>query len=442
MNDKFVGDYKDFLKYGLLESIYEVTKMETLIVWMKTLDKISGKGDIGYLKKPQKYRNYNEKLFDEINMLVGDGKRTIEEVQKINTLSKYTFYSEPLNDNIGDREKYFESVYSLAGSFSLIFFDPDNGIEIESCKYGRKESSKFIYWKEIIKIWDMKKDILIYKHFPRMEKHYPFALELIDKCNNKLSNVKIMPFVTRDVLFLYLTRKSEDIITTIKNTLLNRWKNEFKLIVARSKYLAICEDYENIYIKPESFKNNGNILLKIITQNMFERLNSNTKIEWKDFMDNRELSPICENQDDDVRILWIDDNPEKYIKLINILMGKVIIDFAFSIDEASILIKNNNYGFVISMLDVDDNIINFFNEIRLKNVKMVGSREITDQNIPIIVHYNKEIFDKYKESIKNLNLVSVKNGNDILRYLHSILLKIGNLSEEYKFIYGIFKIKK
>jgi len=60
MNDKFVGDYKDFLKYGLLESIFEITKMETLIVWMKTIDKtpIKGNGDIGYLRKPQKYRNY------------------------------------------------------------------------------------------------------------------------------------------------------------------------------------------------------------------------------------------------------------------------------------------------------------------------------------------------------------------------------------------------
>ena len=209
-------------------------------------------------------------------------------------------------------------------------------------------------------------------------------------------------------------------------TLFSKWKNEFKLIVARSKYLSICEDYENIYIKPESLKNNDNNLIKIITQNMFERINDNTKIKWEDFIENKQLNIFDKNKEDDVRILWIDDNPEKYIQLINLLMDKVKIDFAFSIDEASVFIKNNNYGFVISMLNITDNIIDFFIEIREKNIKMVGSRKITDKNIPIIVHHKKEIYDKYKKSIKNLNLVSVRDGNDLLEYLHSILIKIGN----------------
>jgi len=44
MNNQFVGDFKDYLKYGLLDIISEITKMKVLIVWMATHD--SGKVSI------------------------------------------------------------------------------------------------------------------------------------------------------------------------------------------------------------------------------------------------------------------------------------------------------------------------------------------------------------------------------------------------------------
>jgi len=427
MNNQFVGDFKDYLKYGLLDIISEITKMKVLIVWMATHDNGNvRKGDIGYFDKLEKYKKYNENLFNELNGLVKNGKKNIESVKNIETLRKYTSCSEILEDNEIQRKEYFEGVYACAKDSDLVFFDPDKGIEIPSCKSGKRSSSKYIYWKEIEKIWEMEKDILIYQHFRRYEEHYPFALELIEKCQRRLSNVKIVPFVTRDVLFLFLTRKSNDVISNIKAMVFSKWENEFKIIIAKSEIMAVCEDSEKIYIKPDNFSKENGILINILKQNWFDRINRDSKIDWNDFQESRNAWRFLRNKEDDVRILWFDDKPEKCIRLIEFLMDKVIIDLAFSVNEAYEYLEKNKYGFIISKVNNNNETYQFFEEIRNRKITMVGSHEDTGKEIPIIVYGKNEENKNPNNTVKNLNLVKVKSSSDIIKYLHSILIKIGN----------------
>jgi len=52
-----------------------------------------------------------------------------------------------------------------------VFFDPDNGIEVQGTPKGRKNSAKYIYWDEIASFYRADQSVLVYQHFPREERN-------------------------------------------------------------------------------------------------------------------------------------------------------------------------------------------------------------------------------------------------------------------------------
>lgn len=67
------------------------------------------------------------------------------------------------------RNKWFSRFLTKYENFDLIFFDPDNGIEVKSSKFGTKGSYKYLYLHEIDEIWKRKQNILIYQHRNRQK---------------------------------------------------------------------------------------------------------------------------------------------------------------------------------------------------------------------------------------------------------------------------------
>ena len=52
----------------------------------------------------------------------------------------------------------------------MVFLDPDNGLEVKSTAYGKKGSSKYLYWHEVEALWVSGKSLMIYQHFPREDR--------------------------------------------------------------------------------------------------------------------------------------------------------------------------------------------------------------------------------------------------------------------------------
>lgn len=204
MKNQYVGDINDYKKYSLIEIISEVLNEKVLIAWMLTEDDSRNDGNkLDYLKKEKNYRQSNPELFDKLKS-INKNKRRIDEVQKL-LGDKYNFYSKPLSDNKEKRTKYFESLIVEAENAGLVFFDPDNGIEVKSVKCGNKNSSKYLYWNEIEQFAKSEKDILIYQHFPRKErKQYVEDLKMTLQAKTKL---EVLPIETANVLFLLATKQ-------------------------------------------------------------------------------------------------------------------------------------------------------------------------------------------------------------------------------------------
>ena len=64
-------------------------------------------------------------------------------------LPKAEYFSSQVPDSASDRSGWFTSLFEQAQESELIFLDPDNGLEIKSKPYGRMDSRKFVYWREI-----------------------------------------------------------------------------------------------------------------------------------------------------------------------------------------------------------------------------------------------------------------------------------------------------
>jgi hypothetical protein len=48
---------------------------------------------------------------------------------------------------------------------ALVFFDPDNGLEVASVARGKKGSSKYLYWDEVVDVCARERSAVLYQHF-------------------------------------------------------------------------------------------------------------------------------------------------------------------------------------------------------------------------------------------------------------------------------------
>jgi hypothetical protein len=235
MKNQYVGDINDFKKYGLIEAISRVFGSKVLFVWMLTSSHDGDWNKTAYLDQPAKYQALSPGIFDVLKKIVENREREIDDnIDNILALEKnplfkdYTFINDFLKDNADEREKYFKNVYDKAKNCDLIFLDPDNGIEVQSHEYGKKQSSKYVYWREIETLTGMKKDILIYQHFPR-ETREEFVRKTVHEFEVKCSGFRAIPFVTPNVLFVLITNKSGEVLIKLKKELEN-WKGEIDYV--------------------------------------------------------------------------------------------------------------------------------------------------------------------------------------------------------------------
>ena len=82
----------------------------------------------------------------------------------------------------------------------LIFFDPDNGTEVKAVPKGRKNSSKYIFWDEVDKVFHTGKSVLVYQHFPHVPKD-AFISRKVSEFQNRDSASKVYWFRTPYVVY-------------------------------------------------------------------------------------------------------------------------------------------------------------------------------------------------------------------------------------------------
>ena len=225
MKNQYFGDINDYKKYSLLRLLSRYGQIETVVCWILTRDDDGNDGNhVKYLQQPNKWRDYDPTLYDFLKEYAL--RRRIRDVKILETsdlLSNCRFYSEIVDDDIKLREAYFNRFLEFTKGADLIFFDPDNGLEVKSVPLGRKNSSKYLYWNEVKTSYRAGHSILIYQHFPRMQRES--YIQNLVKHFKAITDVScIFYYKTRHVVFFLLPQlKHERLFVESNANILNIW---------------------------------------------------------------------------------------------------------------------------------------------------------------------------------------------------------------------------
>ena len=203
MKNQYFGDINDYRKYGLLRAIISTSKLRLLVAWMLTPKDERNDGKfISYLNQSDKWSGYDKTLFDTIkNLMANEQVRNVSLIEKTDLLQNAKYFSETVPDSSLCRGDWFDTLAKVAKESEFVFLDPDNGLEVKSKPYGKKYSSKYLYWREVKELWSSGKSLLIYQHFIR-EKRSNFIQGKLDELLHATSGSLVEAFSTSNVVFL------------------------------------------------------------------------------------------------------------------------------------------------------------------------------------------------------------------------------------------------
>jgi len=226
MKNQYVADVNDYRKYGLLRTLSGNGKIRTGVCWMLTQNDEGRDGQFrNYLYLPKKFRNFDPPLFD-ILKLVSAGERNVRHIESENVIPNAVFHNDILSDVKEDRKHYFADMIDSFQRADLIFFDPDNGLEIGSLPCGRKRSSKYLYWSEVKDTFSSGKSILVYQHFIR-ENRYNFIKRLSSDFCSLLNVQEVLAFNTSNVVFFLISQpKHAQYFKERSDVLKEKWHKE------------------------------------------------------------------------------------------------------------------------------------------------------------------------------------------------------------------------
>lgn len=201
---QYVGDINDYRKYALLRALSAGGLNRIGVCWMLTPSDGSMDGNqLSYLAKPEQHRHFDPTLFDILaHTATEPDRRRLQTIEDSGAIAGAVYFNDMLPDDAAGRKAYMDACVSALDDAELVFFDPDNGLEVSLPK-GRKNSSKYLYLDEVAAFYGMRKSLLIYQHFPRIERT-AFLASRAEQLRAAAPGSAIWAFATAHVVFFLL----------------------------------------------------------------------------------------------------------------------------------------------------------------------------------------------------------------------------------------------
>ncbi len=210
MKHQFFGDYYDYIKYGLLRQLSCHGQVSTSVCWMLTKNDDRRDGlRINYLRDPAMWRDFDPLVFDCLRTSVLIRKeRNVKVIEESGLLSNTTFYSHMLTDASDERGRYFDGFLEFAHGSDLVLFDPDNGLETKSAKYGRKGTSRYLFYKEANRTFKAGHSLLVYQYMPRKPRE-PLIRDLTSRLLSETGSRQVYVFSDPQVAFFLVPQTNQ-----------------------------------------------------------------------------------------------------------------------------------------------------------------------------------------------------------------------------------------
>lgn len=159
-------------------------------------------GRTQYVQQPERWRRFDPELYAFLaSCIVGPGGRSVRRFESSGLLPGSRFFSAVLTDSATERDEYFRRALDAVADCDVLFFDPDNGLEVPSVPRGARDSSRYLYWQEVAAAWARGVSLLIFQHFNR-ERRSAFTERLRARLKDQASGAWVAAMRTSHVLFL------------------------------------------------------------------------------------------------------------------------------------------------------------------------------------------------------------------------------------------------
>ncbi len=211
MKNQYFGDERDYLKYSLVRLLTSNGELPTAVCWLLTEDDGGQDGrKLGYLLVPERWRKYDPKVYDYLRRkVVDEGMRDVRVLEQDILLSGCTFFSEIVPVPREAREDYLNRFLGIAGEPKLVFFDPDNGVEVASVPLGRRRAEKYVYQEELQESFSRCHSLLIYQHFPHRPR-LQFVQEQTCSLRDLLGANAVFTFHNSEVAFFLVAQSDHE----------------------------------------------------------------------------------------------------------------------------------------------------------------------------------------------------------------------------------------
>jgi hypothetical protein len=203
VKNQYFGDINDYRKYGLLRILAAGGKNKIAVCWMLTANDKRTDGKLTtYLTQPERWRSFDPLLFDTLySTVIEKEDRSVDSLALDDVIPSATFFPSLLADD--NREAYFGLFETSVQKDSIVFFDPDNGLEIQSIPKGKRGSSKYLYWDEVSLFFSKGYSLMLYQHFPRIERKRFVTLKAAEILTRTAASI-VYSFKTAKVVFFLI----------------------------------------------------------------------------------------------------------------------------------------------------------------------------------------------------------------------------------------------
>ena len=247
MKIQYLGDENDYRKFALLRFLTKHCRLTLGVCWMLTGP--DGRTDGSrrlYTQQSERWRSYDPQLFDQLSLIPSRPTRhDLRRLEDFGIAGPRTSYSDaPMCLGLRNicraecsgskmqnpcnvkecRRRYMKRSFQMLRNRDLIFFDPDNGIEVpSSTPTGCRLSHKHLLLNEIARFWRNGSSILIYQHLS-YEKRNPLIKKKCQQLSEflNISTGSIQVFLTNRVMFILIPQPRH--CYTIRSALKHKWQ--------------------------------------------------------------------------------------------------------------------------------------------------------------------------------------------------------------------------
>ena len=212
MQERYLGDSHDFIKYALLRLISEKIDIRLGVNWYLTIPedvdaKHSNDGEKRHHLTGGKWKKWDSDLFERLAPFSKKENRKLENVKKWGILPANTIYFDKKIPAEG-REAWHTSAMTHLENAGLVFMDPDNGFEVSSMT--RKRSPKYSFYREAFDYFSRGQTVIGIQFAGRNKPVKDQALNLLTRLHNKIDDP--LPIVrghtAPNILFATLAQKN------------------------------------------------------------------------------------------------------------------------------------------------------------------------------------------------------------------------------------------